>query len=155
MTFFGVSRIVGAIVLVGTIGVTALAIADDFDPIAARRALMKQDGQSSKLLFDMAQGTVPFDAAKATEAATAVSKLGHTFATEFDKYFPDASKTGDTKASPDIWANKDDVKKRFASLEADAQAIAAAAPNGADAFKAAFAKLGGNCKGCHEKYKMQ
>jgi cytochrome c556 len=155
MKGFSVSRIVGALALAGAVGMAAMAFADDFDPIGARRALMKQDGQSSKLLFDMAQGTVPFDAGKAAEAATAVSKLGHTFATEFDKYFPDSSKTGDTHAAPAIWDNKDEVMKRFGMLETDARAIADAAPGGADAFKAAFAKLGENCKGCHEKFRLK
>jgi cytochrome c556 len=155
MKVLSISGIVGALVLVGAVGFTALAVADDFDPIAARRALMKQDGQNSKQLFDMAQGTVPFDAAKAVAAATVVAGAGHTFATEFDKYFPDSSKTGDTKSTPALWDNKDDVKKRFADLETDAKAIVAAAPNGADAFKAAFGKLGGDCGGCHEKYKMR
>jgi len=154
MKISGVSKIAATVALVGAMSFAVLTLAADFDAIKARRALMKQDGQNSKLLFDMNQGTVAFDAGKATEAATAVSKLGHTFGTEFDKYFPDNSKTGDTKASPDIWANKDDLKARFASLEADAKAIADAAPQGADAFKAAFAKLGGDCKGCHEKYKL-
>jgi len=155
MKVFSVSRIAGAMALVGAVGVAALAFADNFDPIKERRALMKQDGQTSKVLFDMAQGTTPFDAAKAAEAATTMSKLGHTFATEFDKYFPDSSKTGDTKAAPAIWDNKDEVKKLFVSLETDAKASADAAAKGVDAFKATFAKLGSNCKGCHEKYKLQ
>jgi cytochrome c556 len=83
-----------------------------------------------------------------------MSKLGHTFLTEFDKYFPDSSKTGDTKAAPALWDNRDDVKKLFASLETDAKALADAAASGGDAFKRAFDKLGGDCKSCHEKYKL-
>jgi len=155
MKVSSLSRLSGAIVLACAVGVAALAIAEDFNPIAARRALMKSDGQSSGLLFKMAKGDVPFDAARAVEAAIAVSNAGHTFATEFDKYFPDSSKSGDTHAAPALWDNKDDVKKIFLALEADAKAIAEAAPKGADAFKAAFGPLGGDCKSCHEKYKTQ
>jgi cytochrome c556 len=156
MRFLCVSRIAVALVSIGVADLAVAALAANFDPIAARRALMKQDGQNAKMLVDMQTGATPFDGAKAAKAATAMSKLGHTFLTEFDKYFPDSSKSGDTKAAPALWDNKDDVKKLFASLEADAKVLAdAAASGGGDAFKGAFEKLGGDCKDCHEKYKLK
>ena len=116
---------------------------------------MKQDGQAGKAMFDIMSGKAPFDAAKAAAATTDISKVGHTFATQFDAYFPDSSKTGDTHSAPALWDNKDEVKKLFASLEADAAAATDAAGKGVDAFKAAAAKVGEDCKGCHEKYKLQ
>lgn len=134
----------------------ALAFADvASDAIKMRRDLMKLDGERGKLLFGMMQGTTPFDAAKATEAAAGINIAGHTFATEFDKYFPAGSETGDTKASPDIWKNKADFIALAAAMETDAKATADAAAQGLEAFKAPMGKLGGDCKNCHEKYKLR
>ena len=155
MRFMSRSKIAGAAALLCALGVAAVALADGADAIKARRALMKQDGAAGKAMFEIMTGKVPFDAAQAAAATTEISKVGHTFASQFDEYFPDNSKTGDTKAAPALWDNKDEVKKLFASLETDATAATAAASKGADAFKAAAEKVGGDCKGCHEKYKLQ
>ena len=35
----------------------------DTDPIAERRALMKNDGMAAKKMFDMSKGNMPFDLA--------------------------------------------------------------------------------------------
>ena len=86
MRFLRVSRTTVALVFIGVADLAVAALAANFDPIAARRALMKQDGQNAKMLVDMQTGATPFDGAKAAKAATAMSKLGHTFLTEFDKY---------------------------------------------------------------------
>ena len=48
------------------LGVTA-AIAQE-DPIKARKALMKTNGQQAKVLGDMVKGDTPFDLAAAQKA---------------------------------------------------------------------------------------
>ena len=155
MKVFTFSRVAGAIVLAGAIGVAAMAFADDADVIKGRRALMKANGEAAKAIGSMLKGEGPFDAAKATAALTDMAKAGHGFGVDFATNFTDGSKTGDTKASPDIWANKDDFTKRAMAFEADATAALATVSAGGDAFNAAAGKVFGNCKGCHEKYKMQ
>ena len=141
--------------LIGAIGVAALAFADGADVIKARRALMKANGDGAKVMGAMLEGKSPFDAKAAAAAATATAAAAHGFGVDFDKNFAAGSETGDTKASPDIWKNKDDFVKRAMALETDANAVVAAAATGEDAFKAAAGKMFGNCKGCHEKYKLQ
>jgi len=155
MKVTSISRVAGAIVLIGAVGLTALAFADDADVIKGRRALMKANGEGAKVIGAMMKGEGPFDAAKATAALTDMAKAAHGFGVDFAKNFTDGSKTGDTKASPDIWANKDEFVKRAMAFEADATAALTAVSAGGDAFNAAAGKMFGNCKGCHEKYKMQ
>ncbi len=69
------------------------------DPIAQRRALMKNDGIAAKALFDMAKGTVPFNLAVAQSSLSTLA----TGAEKSPALFPDNSKTGGgTAALPAI-----------------------------------------------------
>jgi cytochrome c556 len=122
------------------------------DPIAARRALMKANGDQAKIGAAMAKGEAPFDLDK-------VKKMFATFedaAAKMPALFPPNSKTGgDTAADPKIWANLDDFKARFAKLGADAK-DAVANVTDLDSFKAAFGSIGKNdCGACHEKYRIK
>jgi cytochrome c556 len=97
----------------------------------------------------MLQGKAPFDAAKAAEAFTVISKN----AADFPNHFPEGSDQGKTEALPAIWENKADFEARAKALSDDAAAAATAAATGEEAFKAAGGKAFSNCKGCHEKYR--
>ncbi len=121
------------------------------DPIQARRALMKQNGEAAKVAFGMVQGKVPFDA---TQAAAAMKELQDDM-TVFPTLFPEGSDTGDTAAAPAIWQNMDDFKARAMKLVADAKAAEMAAADGLDAFKAAAGPIGQDCGGCHELYRVK
>jgi cytochrome c556 len=156
MKFGNVAGLFGAALVAGAVGVTAIAwAADSPDPIKSRRDHMKSNGAAAKVVGGFLDGSVAFDPAKAADAAKIIADTGHEFSTEFDEYFPDTAKTGDTKAAPAIWDAKDDFKAKAAALEADATTAMKAAAGGADAFKAAAGKMFGSCKGCHEKYKVQ
>ena len=127
------------------------AIAEQ-DPIAARRALMKANGDQAKIGASMMKGETPFDLDKAHKVFAAFEEA----ATKAPSLFPDNSKTGgDTAAKPEIWENMDDFKARLAKLGADAK-DALAKVNDLDSFKAAFGAIGKNdCGGCHEKYRIK
>jgi cytochrome c556 len=119
------------------------------NPIAARKALMKANGQQAKIGAAIAKGDAPFDAEK-------VQTILATFVDAAEKapaLFPDNSKTGGkTEALPSIWKNKADFEARLAKLGADAKAAQAEAKDLAS-FKAIWAGLiRKNCTGCHEKY---
>jgi len=129
----------------------SVAIAQQ-DPIAARRALMKANGDQAKIGAAMMKGEAPFDVDK-------VHKIFATFedaAAKMPELFPADSKTGgDTAADPKIWESMDDFKARFAKFGADAK-DAAAKVTDLDSFKAAFGSIGKNdCGGCHEHYRVK
>jgi cytochrome c556 len=119
------------------------------NPIAARKALMKANGEQAKIGAAIAKGDAPFDAAK-------VQTIFVTFVEAAEKapaLFPDNSKTGGkTEALPAIWKNKADFEARLAKFGADAKAAQADVKDLAT-FKALWADLiRKNCTGCHEKY---
>ena len=122
------------------------------DPIAARRALMKANGDQAKIGASMMKGETPFDLDKARKVFAAFEEA----AAKVPSLFPENSKTGgDTAADPKIWENMDDVKIRFAKFGADAK-DALAKVTDLDSFKAAFGAIGKNdCGGCHEKYRIK
>lgn len=121
------------------------------DPIAARRALMKANGEQAKIAAAMAKGEAPFDLAAAHKAlATFADAAG-----KMPGLFPDTSKTGgDTAADPKIWDNMADFKARFAKLADDVKAADAQVKD-LDSFKAAFGVIGKDCGGCHENYRIK
>jgi cytochrome c556 len=128
------------------------AIAQQNDPIAARKALMKTNGDQAKIGASMAKGETPFDVEKARKIFAAFEEA----ATKAPSLFPDNSKTGgDTAADPKIWENIDDFKARLDKLGTDAK-DAAAKVSDLDGFKAAFGAIGKNDYGsCHEKYRIK
>jgi cytochrome c556 len=122
------------------------------DPIAARKALMKTNGDEAKIGADMAKGATPFDLEKARKIFAAWQDA----AAKMPSLFPPNSQTGgDTAADPKIWGNMDDFKARFAKFGTDTK-DAAAKVTDLDSFKAAFGTIGKNdCGGCHEKYRIK
>jgi cytochrome c556 len=140
------------------LGITA-AVAQQ-DPIAARKALMKANGDAAKTAGAMIKGDTPFDMA-------AAHKIFATFedaATKMPALFPDSSKPGDVSASPDnfaaspkIWDddNLADLKVRFTKLGNDAKAADASVKD-LDSFKAALGDIGKNdCGACHQLYRLK
>jgi len=145
--WFGFAALVVTVIALGV----SATIAQQ-DPIAARRALMKANGDQAKAGAAMIKGEAPFDLDKVRAMFAAFEDA----AAKEPALFPDNSKTGgDTAADPKIWENMDDFKARFAKLGADAK-DAIAKVTDLDSFKAAFGSIGKNdCGGCHEKYRIK
>src|SRR5262249_49672255 len=129
----------------------ATALVAQSDPIAARKALMKANGDQSKVATDMLEAKQPFDLA-------AAKKVFATFAEAGDKapaLFPDNSKTGgDTAALPAIWENKADFTAKLAKLSSDSKA-AIGATKDLDSFKVQITEVRKNCGGCHQTYRKK
>jgi cytochrome c556 len=132
-----------------TLGITAVVAQSD--PIAARKAVMKENGNQSRIAREMVEGKQPFnlDAAK---------KVFATFGGTADKVknlFPDNSKTGgETAALPAIWENKADFEAKLAKFSADAKAAEGKVTD-LDSFKAQLGEVGKNCGGCHNNYRKK
>lgn len=142
------TRIVLAVAALA-IGVTVVSAQSD--PIAARKALMKKNGDQAKIASAMLKGEAPFDLTKAKAALAAFQEAGE----KAPALFPDNSKTGgDTAALPKIWEDKTDFNTRLAKLAADAKA-ASGKVSDIDSFKAEMGTIGKECGGCHELYRAK
>jgi cytochrome c556 len=130
------------------VGVTTVAAQD---PIAARKALMKENGAQARNGAQMVKGDAPFDLGKAKAIFAAYSDA----AAKMPGLFPDNSKTGgETTAAPVIWEKKKDFDAAFAKFGADAKAASEKVTN-LDTFKAEFGAVQKNCGGCHEVYRIK
>ena len=136
---------------VAVVSVAATAVVAQQDPIAARKALMKESGQATAVVVKMTKGETPVDLA----AAQASFKAYQNIASKMPALFPDNSKSGgETTAAPAIWENMNDFKARFAKFDADAKAAEASVKD-LDSLKAAVATVTRNCGGCHETYRVK
>jgi cytochrome c556 len=131
------------------LGITAVIAQSD--PIATRKAIMKENGNQSRIAREMIEGKQPFNLA-------AAKKVLATFAETHDKaknLWPDNSKTGgDTAALPAIWETKADFDAKLAKFSADSKAAEAKVTD-ADSFKAQIGEIGKNCGGCHNNYRKK
>ena len=130
-------------------GATALVAQND--PIAARKALMKANGDQNKVATEMLEGKRPFDLAQAKKVFATFIEAGE----KAPALFPDNSKTGgDTAALPPIWENKADFNARLAKLAKDSKA-AESGTKDVDSFKAQITEVRKNCGGCHQTYRKK
>ena len=143
---------------IAALSLAALALpvaAQPADAIAARQAIMKQNGRDTGAGAKMLKGEVPFSAA----SAMAIFKNMNDTATRFGTLFPKGSEIGgtggDTEAAPAIWSKPADFKAAVMKFDADTRAAMAAKPATLDAFKAQFITVTGNCRSCHEGFRIK
>src|SRR5215831_1252194 len=138
------------------LGASVLALGVSFalaqqDPIAARKAIMKKNGDEAKIGTQFMKGEAPFDLAKAKAIFAAYQDA----AAKAPALFPDNSKTGgDTAALPAVWEKKDDFNAKLKKLGDDAKDAATKVTDEAS-FKAVFPTVQKNCGGCHETYRLK
>ena len=138
------------------LGATLLALGVSFalaqqDPIAARKALMKKNGDEAKIGTAYMKGEAAFDLAKAKAIFAAYQDA----ASKAPALFPDNSKTGgETAALPAVWEKKADFDAKFKKFGEDAKDAATKVTDEAS-FKVAFPAVQKNCGGCHETYRLK
>lgn len=128
----------------------ATVVVAQTDVIQARRAVMKEIGDQTKVAGAMVKGDVPYDAAK----AAIIFKSYTDDAAKFGTLFPAGSDTGDTKATPAVWSDRAGFDAAVAKFKAD---IAANIDKiGTEAgFKTAMAAVGDNCRTCHQTFRQR
>ncbi|HXK12685.1 MAG TPA: cytochrome c [Vicinamibacteria bacterium] len=138
---------VGSFAVLGIVLGTSLAVvaADAFQD---RHMAMEEIGDAMKALGAMAKGTTPFKAAAVKSGGTTIADNLKKAAT----LFPAGSGGGESRARPEIWTDAAGFEKTLK----DAQAAAVALQSVTDeaAFRPALGALGGNCKACHDKYRL-
>lgn len=139
------------VLAVAVLAFGATALVAQSDPIAARKALMKANGDQNKVATEMLEGKRPFNLADAKKVFVTFVEAGEKAPT----LFPDNSKTGgDTAALPPIWENKADFNARLAKLASESKA-AGDATNDIDTFKLQITEVRKNCGGCHQTYRKR
>jgi cytochrome c556 len=129
----------------------ANALVAQTDPIAARRALMKTNGDQSKVATEMLEAKRPFNLDEAKKVFASFAEAGE----KAPALFPDTSKTGgDTAALPAIWENKADFEAKLAKFASESKA-AADATKDFDSFKVQVTEVRKNCGGCHQTYRKK
>ena len=139
------------LLLVATMLALGVSCATAQDPIAARRAIMKKNGDEAKIGTQFMKGEAAFDLAK----AKAIFATYQDAASKRPSLFPDNSKTGgETAALPAIWEKKTDFDAKFKKLGEDAKDAATKVTDEAS-FKAVFPTVQKNCGGCHETFRKK
>ena len=142
--------IIRTVLAVAAVALAVTAVTAQQDPIAARKAIMKANGQQAQIGNKMAKGEEPFALDKAKKVFATYQDVAKAHA-----LFPETSKTGgDTAALPAIWENKADFEARLTKLATEAKAAEAAVKD-VDSFKAQFTEVQKNCGGCHQTYRKR
>lgn len=148
-----------SLVVVATFAlVTALPAAAQFRNAEAaikyRQSVMTVKGNHLARVFAMVNGQVPFDAKVAAENAEIVNMLSSN--AQFASFWVDGSDKGNTRAKPELWAEKDKFNAAVAKSQEDAAKLVAASKTGnLDQIKAAAGAVGASCKACHDAYQKQ
>ncbi len=123
------------------------------EPIADRKANMKERGGVMRVLAPVAQGKQPFDSATILDALEKLNASAQA-ATDVATLYPAGTETGDTKAGPKIWSDADGFKAASDKFAAAAAAAVEAAPQDLESFRAAFGPVAAGCGTCHEAYRL-
>lgn len=134
-----------AVLALAALGATAVMAQD---VIAKRKELMKGFGAATGPMGRMLQGAAPFDLATVQASLTTYQNN----AKAAPALFPDGSESGDTRALPAVFTEKDKFNGIFAKLAADAAAAATAIKDEAS-FKTEMPKVLANCGACHTPYR--
>jgi cytochrome c556 len=125
------------------------------DPIATRKTLMDANAGAAAVSAAMLKGDLDYNPTVAMSAIMTLRAVAHSYGA----FFPEGSDKGETKASPKIWEDAAGFQKELAEFRehADAAAKASGEDGPADlaAFKAAITPVFGDCKDCHQNYRLK
>lgn len=123
--------------------------------IDARNAQMTLYSWNLGMLGGMAKGSVEYDAAKASAAASNLAALA---AMSPQGMWPEGSDSfameGKTRAMPEIWTTYPAISEKGAALKDAAAKLAAVAGDGLDALKGGIGDVGKACGDCHKQFRV-
>ena len=121
---------------------------------AARRAHMQLYAHNLGPLGAMARGDAEYDPALAALHARNLTNLA---LMDHASYWVEGTAAGvleNSRALPEIWANREDFDQKQVDLAEAADNLVQAAPEGHAAFVEAFRALGQSCGACHDAYRQ-
>lgn len=133
------------------VGLPAMAqFAKVDDAIKYRQSSFFIMQQNFSRVAGMASGKIPFDAKVAADSAAVADFAGKL---PWAGFGPGMDK-GDSKAKPEIWANKAKFDDYANKLQTELGKLNVAAKSGnLDNIKAAVNATGGTCKSCHDDFR--
>jgi cytochrome c556 len=144
---------VAGILLATTAGLAIAAGESAQAVIKARQAHLKDVGAAFKTVRDEVRKSEP-GMAQIKEAAAVIAKG----AAEIDTWFPAGSGPDskfETDAKAEIWADPKGFETAAKALKAEAPKLQQLAnANDLAGVKSQVGKLGGACKGCHDKFRV-
>src|SRR3954468_266741 len=147
----GSDRMMRTVLGVAVLAFGATALVAQTDPIAARKALMKTNGDQNRVATEMLEGKRPFNLDEAKKVFVVFAETGE----KAPALFPDNSKTGgDTAALPPIWENKADFNAKLAKFASEYKA-AGDATKDLDTFNVQITEVRNNCGLCHQTYRKR
>ena len=138
---------VASLVVALSVG-SAAAVVIAADAFQDRHMAMEAVGDAMKSLGAIAKKQAPFDAAVVKANATTIAdhlKMASTL-------FPAGSGGGKSLAKPEIWTDPAGFEKGM--KDSLAAAVALQSVSDEAAYGPALGALGGNCKSCHDKYRI-
>jgi len=137
--------------------IPTLASADDInDAIKARQGYYQNVSFNAGKLFAMAQGTLPYDAAAATTAATNLKLLSDI---DTSALWPQGSsnidRPGVTRARPEIWSTFPAILDKAQDWKNAIAVMSTQAGGGIDALRANIGALGASCGACHDNFRAK
>lgn len=126
------------------------------DAVDTRKALMQGVGAAAGLAGAMMKGEMDYNPAVAKSAIATMRGAAYAVGA----FFPEGTDSvKGTTAAPKIWEDMDGFTMALGKFKADTDAAAAASgkdgPADLDAFKAAIGPVFGNCKSCHEAFRVK
>lgn len=144
------NRLGAATLAIGLLTLAMGGVIAQSDPIAARKALMKENNDHALVLVRTARGQMPFDPVKVDAAFAQWADT----AKKLPELFPGNSQIGqDTRAASMIWVNKKDFDAKvaeFGKAVADNREKAKASLEG---LRAAIPAISKACDNCHKDYR--
>ncbi len=142
-------RLIIGLAALAVAGVAVSAYATE-DPIKTRKWLMDANGGAAGAGAAMMKEEVPFHPGVAKSVFLTMRAVAYSYG----DYFPEGSGTGDTKAGPKIWEDAAGFAAALAKFQQDTDAALAAEVADLEAFKTAFGTVAGNCKSCHDVFRL-
>lgn len=117
-----------------------------------RKAIFTLIGSNFRPIGEILRGT-PYELVDVNKFASRVAFLSGLL----PEAFADNSRTGDTRAAPEVWSNRADFNKRLKNFGDHAVALSQLVQGGGDldAFKSAARTVAQDCKGCHDTYRTK
>jgi cytochrome c556 len=123
------------------------------DELKLRKAAYALTGYNFASLSAMAQDKKPYNKDEAIRNADFVALLSTVPKSFFGE---ETQKLADSKAKPDIWANKADFDKKMEKMNAETAKLPQVARTGdLAALKKQVADTGASCKACHDDYRAK